>query len=252
MSSLKFARQKYCERWGCTALWTHAQPAAHKTALVRTQDGMERQTMPPYYNKMIVLKRVLPHYDYIVFLDADVVITNFDLNITDFVLANQHGIAFEVQVNVFSKHSSRSTRLLDLWHDSAVGDGCRYRRFPYNYRFQSINGDMPWFWYAMLRLYEEYYVEHVDCIQPCSNTSWVHDCAKTVWRRPKAQRLLSPEHYGGKKIVCEMQWGNRRSAAESAKRAWMLHIKANNRKFFPIAEAIKTLHATGRWTFASV
>lgn len=245
LNGLKYARQKYCEKWHCTSLWTHEQPAKHKTALVRTAAGMERLQMPPYYNKMILLKKYVPHYDYVVFLDADIVVTDFDFNITEFVLDNQHGIAFSVAVNVFSKHSYRSRRLLDLWYHSAISDGCRYRRFPHNYRGQTINGDMPWFWYAMLRLYEEHYVEHLDCIQPCSNTSWVYDCARKIMRTASGKALFTPEVYKGKRIFLNMQWGNRLSVQESAKAAWTLHIKADNKKFNVIAEAIDHLYQTG-------
>ena len=58
--------------------------------------------------------------------------------------------------------------IVNNWWYYGTSPGCRYFKYPHNYRSQTQNLDMPWFWYAMLKCGEIYREEPYECLNTCN------------------------------------------------------------------------------------
>eukprot|EP00040_Diaphanoeca_grandis_P029486 m.172839 g.172839 ORF g.172839 m.172839 type:complete len:442 (-) comp31701_c0_seq2:15-1340(-) len=258
-------RRLYCALHHCDVVWDTEQYHMNRTMLLQIIGGRtERGPMPPYWNKAFALQKALPHYDYVVLLDADCVWTDFTVSIQDLVeqLSDDQVALRGEPAAIIVKNSHWGRRLVDLWVEYGTGDGCRYHKYPYNHMYQTINADMPWWWFAQTKILGEYYNVTIPCLDPCAGPDtyvdnlmklekplrdkhqamWIAKCydmttdsnvwkpalmANETWVDPTAlllQKLSLPQ---GLVFMLDLQYGLPHSApiTSSLARAVILHVK---------------------------
>ena len=98
------------------------------------------------------------------------------------------------------KNSKWGRRLVDIWLEAGTGDGCRYRKFPFNHMSQNINLDMPWWWFAQVKILGEFYNTTIPCLDPCAGPdTYVDNLSKAGnWSEVKVinQQWIAPCYDG--------------------------------------------------------
>jgi len=137
--------------------------------------------------------------------------------------------------------------ILNNWWYYGTSPGCRYFKYPQNYRSQTQNLDMPWFWFAMLKCSEIYGGgEPYECLNPCNgptkyvdnlkedpdhealNKLWISGCLKEhrsdIYKHTRAieSRWLYNKHF-----ILEMNWGSKHGMdfSESLRCSIAFHCK---------------------------
>ena len=129
---------------------------------------------------------------------------------------------------VMFRRGELSQCIVNNWWYYGTSPGCRYFKYPHNYRSQTQNLDMPWFWYAMLKCGEIYREEPYECLNTCNGPAkyvdvlqndpnyesleklWIAGCFRENRRDAKKySKAIDSLWFNTKHLVFEMNWGSK-------------------------------------------
>jgi hypothetical protein len=132
---------------------THCYAARHPNLdfilEVGSFDGLLPEGSPPHYIKPYILRKYLPHFDWVFWLDLDIVFTRMDLPLDPFVKGCSSGICVSPSSSIivqdtrggffnngafFIRNSSQGFSFLDLWINQ-LQNHCS----PYQWKFFDQN-----------------------------------------------------------------------------------------------------------------
>eukprot|EP00038_Savillea_parva_P012058 m.201940 g.201940 ORF g.201940 m.201940 type:complete len:481 (+) comp21637_c0_seq1:239-1681(+) len=178
------ARHAYCRVHGCDVIFDYNQYNKKRVMPLLAQGRVQHGRMPPHWNKVASLRRWLQHYDAVLLVDMDIVIVDWAFDIKSMLasMSDEQGVCApgigQAQFQLFKANAWGHTTA-DIWWFYGTSPGCRYTKFPENYRSQSINFDMPWFWFALVRAAELKANISLACLDPCHTLgprTWMIDC----------------------------------------------------------------------------
>lgn len=140
-------REGYCAIHLCDVIIDFNRYNENRTMWLSDSGKHKIGTMPPHWNKVAALQRWFPHYDGILLMDMDSTWISFNHSVYDLydetVTIHYNGGGPELVM--FKKHQI-SWAIVDSWWFFGTSPGCRYVKYPQNWRRQTQNLDMPWFW----------------------------------------------------------------------------------------------------------
>jgi len=238
-------REGYCAIYQCDSIIDFNHYNRNKTMWLSKRGGHEVGPIPPHWNKVSALKRWLPHYDGILLMDMDTTWVDFNSSIYDLYNVTKSIYSNGNPELIMIRRSEVSNFIVDTWWYYGTSPGCRYHAYPDNYRSQTINLDMPWFWFALLRAAEVYQRIKFECLDPChgpeeymSKTQleshqdhmhyrklWISSCYAD--HKSEISTTIQNIWYREKHLILEMNWGGSKgmSFEESLSCSIAVHLK---------------------------
>lgn len=157
-------REAYCVIHGCDVVVDFNDYHENRTMWLSDHGGHRTGPMPPHWNKVAAIRRWLPRFDAVVLMDMDAVWVDFNLSVHELFNATSTIYSNGNPELVLFKREEVSQCIVETWWYYGTGAGCRYKKYPMNYRSQTPNLDMPWFWFALMKCAELYGGERYECL----------------------------------------------------------------------------------------
>ena len=129
-------REALCAIYKCDVIMDYNDYHANKTMWLSDHGKYKVGQMPPHWNKVAALKRWLPHYDGILLMDADSVWVDFGTNVYDLYDSTSTLLFNKAPELIMIKRGEISRCVVDSWWYYGTAPGCRYFKYPENYRAQ--------------------------------------------------------------------------------------------------------------------
>ncbi|KAL7530109.1 hypothetical protein ACHAWF_003245 [Thalassiosira exigua] len=223
-------REAYCAIHSCDIIIDYNNYHKHRTMWLSDHGKHKRGGMPPHWNKVAAIQRWLPHFDGVLLMDMDTVWVDFNTSVYDLFNATTTIYSNGDPELVMFKRGEMSRCIVDKWWYHGTGPGCRYVKFPMNYRSQTPNLDMPWFWFSLMKCAEIYGGrEPFECLNPCNgpekyqrfvasgtaedeelNKIWIRGCMKEHQKEiTDITKAVTSGWLYSKRLIHEANWGKK-------------------------------------------
>jgi hypothetical protein len=210
-------------------------------------------SLPGQWNKVASLKRYIGEYDWILWLDVDCFVKDFNRSLDDLLdKAERHDLHvilpndFDIFTYTFSnfafliRGSYWGTRLVDLWYENGIFGECRWPDPSTGKAEGWMATDQPHMWIAIIQLAAEYSGLKADCLNQCGavhpsvctngffrNERWPGtELSQEVWtlRPPVLWTVMNANSTG---LAVQAAWGPFAESRNMFDNAFLFHAKSH-------------------------